>query len=99
MEIRVSHKIEYQVERGVPVADLVASLLATEQLLRDTAPLLQECFPGLTIEKIEVSVGEISEGSLRELLFVTLFAAFQKDLDKDVPAAIEQLTGAHVPAG
>jgi hypothetical protein len=99
MEIRVPHQIVYEVTEPVPVSDLVASLLATERLLQDTGPLLQEFFPGLGVQKIAVSVGEISEGSLKEMLFVALFIAFQRDLERDVPAAIGGLTGAPVPGG
>ncbi|HWA30053.1 MAG TPA: hypothetical protein VG867_03095 [Rhizomicrobium sp.] len=99
MEIRVPHSIIYKVEKPVPVSDFIISLLASEQLLRDCAPLLEGCFPGLTVEKVEVSIGEITEGSLKEILIGTLFLAFQPALQKDVPMAIESLTGAHVPAG
>lgn len=93
IEIRVPHKILYQVDKPVPIADVIASLLATEQLMRNVAPLLEECFPGVHVEKIELSVGEISEGSLKEILYTALFLSIQKDLEKQVPAAIEYLTG------
>lgn len=99
MEVRVPHHIIYKVEKPVLVSDFVVSLLATEQLIRDCGPILEALFPGLVVEKIEVAVGEIAEGSLSELIFATLFLSFQKTLESDVPAAIESLTGASIPAG
>jgi hypothetical protein len=45
-----------------------------------------------------VLVREISQESpLRELFIVGPIATFQIDLEKDVPAVIDQLTGSHIP--
>jgi hypothetical protein len=98
MEIRVPQIFVYETEEAVPVADIVTALLAAEQLFRDTAPILECCFPGVTIERVSVSVKEIAQNSpLREILYATVFLTYQSDLEKDVPAVIKSLTGSTVP--
>ena len=98
MDIVTPHQIVFETEEPVPISEIVASLLGAEQLFRDVGPLLEASFPGLKVEKINVSVREISQESpLRELFVVGLIATFQKDLEKDVPFVIEQLTGTHIP--
>jgi hypothetical protein len=98
MDVVTPHQIVFETNEPVPIADLVASLLGAEQLFRDVAPLLEAIFPGFRVERINVSVREVSQESpLRELFVVGLIATFQKDLEKDVPAVIEHLSGAHIP--
>ncbi|MGI8567647.1 MAG: hypothetical protein ACR2KT_00410 [Methylocella sp.] len=71
--INLPHQFVYETEDPVPVSDVVASLLAAEQLLRELALMLEGFIPGLSVEKIEVSVQEIRQGSLKEILAVALF--------------------------
>lgn len=98
MEIRVPHQITYDVPAAVTVAEVVESLLGAEALLREIAPLLEGCIPGLHVEKIDVSVRSISQESpLKEIFWGALFLTFQKDLEADVPKIIEDLFGVQVP--
>jgi hypothetical protein len=98
MEIRVPHQFTYNTKEDTPIADVVASLLAAERLLFEVKPLLESCIPGLRIEKISVSIREITQQSpLRELLFGTFFIAFQKDLERDVPEIVNRLMGVEMP--
>ncbi|MEJ0074647.1 MAG: hypothetical protein WDO17_04230 [Alphaproteobacteria bacterium] len=97
-EIIVPHRVVYYVEQPVPVADVVSALLATEQLLRETAPLLESCVPGLTIERVGISVRNLSQESpFVQSLIVAIYALHQKDLDKAMSKLAEQFYGAPVP--
>ncbi len=93
MDIRLPHQFIYETESPVPVSDVIASLIGAEQLLRELTPLLEGLIPGLSVEKIEVSVQEINQGSLKEILTIALFVAYQNDLEKDVTALLSKLTG------
>lgn len=96
--IEIPHRVVYATEYPVSVADVVASLLASEQLLRETIPLLEECIPGLTIEAINISVRQVSQESpLVQSLIVAIFALYQKDLDKAMPRVVEDFLGVKVP--
>lgn len=98
MDIVTPHQVIFETDEPVPISEIVASLLGAEQLFRGMGPLLEASFPGLKVEKINVSVRQISQESpLRELFIVGLIATFQKDLEKDVPKIIEHLTGTHIP--
>jgi hypothetical protein len=99
MDIVAPHQIVFETNEPVPIADVVASILGAEQLFRDIGPLLEICVPGLTVEKINLSVRSISQESpLKEIFILGLIAQFQKDIEKDVPQVIEKLTGGHIPA-
>jgi hypothetical protein len=98
VEIILPHRVTYQIDGRASVADVVEALLGTEQLLRETIPLLEGCAPGLTIEKIAITVERISQDSpLRQALYVALFAVFQKDFEKAVPMIAEKLFGLGIP--
>ena len=98
MEIILPHRVTYQIDGRASVADVVEALLGTEQLLRETIPLLEGCAPGLTIEKIAITGERISQDSpLRQALYVALFAVFQKDFEKAVPMIAEKLFGLGIP--
>jgi hypothetical protein len=98
VEILVPQRFVYGTAEPAPISDVIASLSAAETLLHSTGPLLEGLIPGLTIDRIDVSVREISQESpLREILLATLVATFQKDLEKDVPPILEKLTGIKIP--
>ena len=96
VEHRVPHEVYYETDEPISISDVVESLLGIEELLKSTGPVLEACFPGLTVERIQVSIKEISEGSLREVVFAAIFLTFQKDLEGEVPKLIETLTGSSV---
>lgn len=97
-EIIVPHTVVYEIDRPASVADVVSALLGAEQLLRETVPLLEGCIDGLAIERIQISVREISQQSpLRTALFAALVVVYQKDLEKAVPSIADKLFGVDVP--
>lgn len=99
MEIQFPHEFVYETAETADIADVIASLLGAEQLIRETAPLLQGCLQGVSIQKINVSVRSISQESpLRETLFVAMFLVYQKDLEHGVSVLSEQIIGSPIPA-
>jgi hypothetical protein len=92
----IPQRIYYELPTRAPVADVVASLQSINALLQEIGPILEGCVAGLKIEGIEVSLEEISEGSLKEIVWATIFLTFQEDLQMEVPGIVEQLTGYHV---
>jgi hypothetical protein len=97
-EIVLPHEVEYELGAPATVSDVVAALLGTEILLREVGPILETCIEGLTVEHVQVGIRRISQDSpLRIAFFTALVLAYQKDLEKAVPAIAEQLFGLHVP--
>jgi hypothetical protein len=83
---------------SVAVEDLIKSLEANARLIRASGDLISHLVPGLKIESKQVSVVRLSQESpLRELFAYSIVLAYQKELEKEVPALIEYLTGYQVP--
>lgn len=97
MEISIPFKVEYKTENPVPIPEIVDSLLSIQQILEEAAANLETFVPGLKLENVVIRVQEISHGSLKEILFIGLFAYFQEDLEREVPALIEEFTGVVMP--
>ncbi len=97
MDVTLWHGIEYDVDAPVAVEDLIKSLEANAKLLHRSADLLADLFPGLKFEPKQISVVRLSQESpLTELFAYATVMAYQKELEKEVPHLIEQLTGIHV---
>jgi len=97
MEIRVPHQIIYNTQTDVPVSEVVDSLLGAERLLIEIGPFLEEIIPGLAVDSIRVSVKEVYQGSLKEVLWAAIFIAFQKDLERDVPPLVNEIFDTDIP--
>jgi hypothetical protein len=93
-EYRLPHEVYYETKDPVSIADVIESLRGTEWLLLEMGPLLQVCIPGLIVDRIQVTVRNISEGgSLKEVVWAAIFLTFQHDLETDVPMVLENLFG------
>jgi hypothetical protein len=95
-EVVFRHGIEYPDNHGIPLSDIAATLIAQERLLPVVSGMLQELYPGLSIEKAAISLDNLRHGSLSEAFFVAIFIVFQKELESEVPELIEHITGVHV---
>jgi hypothetical protein len=94
VDVTIPHEIVYEVPGNTAVSDIIDSLRATEQLFFELLGLLEGLVPGLTVGGVRVHVSSLTQGSpLRELFFGTLFVTYQTDLEREVPALIEQFTG------
>lgn len=97
MDITLWHGIEYDTDEPVAVEDVIKSLEANAKLLRHSADLLADLFPGLEFQPKKISLVRLSQESpLSELFSYALVMAYQKELESEVPAIIEQLTGVHI---
>lgn len=92
MQVRFPHQVLYEVPGDVPVADAIDALLGAERLLLDMGPLVERLMPDLRVQ-VRIYVKEISQGSLREVLWVALFITYQTDLEKEVPDVLNKLFG------
>lgn len=98
LEILFPHNITYESEGVFPLQDIAATILATEGVVNKVGPLIEEVFGGVTVEQISVSLSSVTQESpLKEIFFASLIIGFQDDLDEEVPAFIEQLSGIAVP--
>jgi hypothetical protein len=92
------HGLEYPDNKGIPLSDIAATLLAQERLLPIVSEILEGALPGLHIEGIGASLDEMHQGSLTETFFIAILAVYQKDLEREVPELIQAITGVAVDA-
>ncbi|MGE0022237.1 MAG: hypothetical protein AB7S70_01230 [Hyphomicrobium sp.] len=97
MEIVVPHRVEYEVKDLVSVQELIGTLQANQTLAEELGPLLEGMIVGLTVQRVQLQVRDISHGSLREYFFLALILAFQDDLKGGVPPMVEALLGVQFP--
>lgn len=91
-EIRLPLSIIYETEGVTPVSDVIEALKATDAIVSDAVSLLPSIFDGLRIEKSSLNVRTLTQESpLREVFFISIFLAVQEDLEREVPALIEDL--------
>ena len=91
-EIPLPLSITYETEGVTPVADVITALQATEALVKDAASVLRRFIDGLQVEKCSLNVRPLTQESpLREIFFISLFLAFQEDLEREVPSVLEDL--------
>jgi hypothetical protein len=91
-EIRLPLSITYETEGITPVGDVIEALKALDALTKDAVSVLPSLIDGLRVEKCSLNVRSLTQESpLRELFFISLFFAFQEDLENEVPAMIEDL--------
>jgi hypothetical protein len=96
MKVDFVHKIEYTNNNSIAVADVANSLIANKAIVRSIKEILENCIEGVAVD-VEVLFKEATHNSpLKEIMGASLFVAFQKDLEKEVPAIIEKITGMHV---
>lgn len=95
-ELRFSHGFYYPDNHDIPLSDIAATLIAHERLLPIVADALEKIVPGLSVDDRKIFLERIERSSLKEAFFVALFVAFQDDLEQEVPALIEAMTGVHI---
>jgi len=91
-EVHLPLSITYETEGVTPVADVITALQATDALVQDASSLLPSLIEGLHVEKCSLNVQRLTQESpLREIFLISLFLAFQDDLEREVPAVLEDL--------
>jgi cell division protein FtsB len=98
MRFDVPFEVHYLTPGTVPIEDVIDGLLAAKLLIEEGGYNLSNLVPGLHIEQVSVIVRSITQESpLREILFAAIYLTTQKDLEREVPAMIELLSGTQVP--
>jgi hypothetical protein len=98
MRVDIPFEITYETVGISPIEDVIDALVSAKLLIEEGGYNLTELVRGLQIESVQVSVRTVSQGShLRELLLVGIYLAVQQPLEREVPALVEELTGAAVP--
>ncbi len=98
MAIMLNHSVEYDFDKVATVSEVAATLIANEKLLLNAIDVLEGCVDGLEINNARVSLKSVVHNSpLKELLGVTIFLTYQKDLEKQIPEIVQALTGMDVP--
>lgn len=94
MEQVLPFAITYDVEDQLPLSDVAESLIAIERVTREIAPFLSDIISGFEVSAAKIGIKEITQASpLKEIFFISLFFTYQKELETEVPAIIEKLTG------
>lgn len=93
MKIDIPFSVEYKTANAVPIPEIIDSLRCLEIILQDAGKNLENFIHGLEVQKLDIRVQEISHGSLKELLVVSLIYVFQEDLENNMPDIFEDLTG------
>lgn len=93
MELVLPHRVEYYVERPVPIQDVIGTLQAQQRIVSDLGHLLEGVVDGIRVDRIELRVRSIEVSSLKEAFFVALLLTYQSDLQTEIPAVIERWTG------
>lgn len=91
--ITFEHGLYYPDNHDVPLSDIAATLIAHERLLPIVVDAFEKLVPGLSIDDRKIFLRSIERSSLKEAFFVALFVAYQKDLDEEIPALFETVTG------
>lgn len=90
------HGLYYPDAHKLSLSDIAATLTAHERLLPVVRSILEHAISGIEVQSISIELDDITRSSLSEAFFVAIFVVFQKDLEKDVPAIIQSLTGYHI---
>jgi hypothetical protein len=98
MQVDLPFVVEYETPNMVPIDEIIDSLISIKMLLEEGSGNLPHFVRGLSVDQVQVYMRTISQESpLREVLLVSLFLAFQKNLEDEVPEVIQKITGTHVP--
>jgi len=90
-EIRLPLSITYETRIPTSVADVIVALQAAEAISKDAVSLLPSLIDGLQVDECSLNVHSLTEGSLKEALFLALLFTYQADLAEEVPPMIEDL--------
>lgn len=91
IEIRLPLSIIYETDIPTPIADVIAALAAADAIAADVVSLLPSLIDGLQIERSSLNVQSLTEGSLREALFLAMLVTYQNELAEEVPPMLENL--------
>jgi hypothetical protein len=98
MRFDIPFEVQYLTEGIVPIEEVIDAMISAKLFIEEGGYNLGGLIPGLNIEQVQVSVRSISQESpLREAFFAAIYLTLQKDLEREVPALFELVTGTAVP--
>jgi len=98
MEAIFEHDVIFGTSGDILVSDVARSLLANEEMLRLVGSVLENCFDGLVVQKIDVKFKSSTTNSpLKESLIVSIFTTWQSDINKVIPPMWGSITGVEIP--
>lgn len=81
MELAFDHNVVFNTRSEVPLADIARSLVATDMIVKRLPAVLENLFPGLRVERIEIDLKKAEAGSLIEDFVLKIIGDFQKDIE------------------
>jgi hypothetical protein len=97
VRVEFPFEITYLTEGTTPIDEVIDGLIAAKFFIEEGGYNLSKVVPGLHVEQVQVSMRRLSqESSLREVIFVAVYLTVQENLEREVPALVETLTGIHV---
>jgi hypothetical protein len=98
MQGELVHSVRYEFDEPATVAEVAASLVAQEKLLRDALQVLEACFPGLSIQESRVVVRSVSQASpLESDLRAFVVGVYSAELGQEMPDILQTLFGTDIP--
>lgn len=97
VKIELPHSIEYTMEEGLSLVEIAETLLANQVLVDRVPEVLEEIFPGLSIDSVKISLEQAETGSLHEEFIVYLYTEYQEHLEDGTIKIVEKLMGTEVP--
>ncbi|MEQ1543423.1 hypothetical protein [Methyloglobulus sp.] len=91
MELIINQQIYYSNKESVPLREVAESLMALDEVFKQSSSILEALFPGTTIESVEVFFNELQSGSISEDLFVKFVFGSQENLEKFIDNSRKQL--------
>lgn len=98
MRYDTNFAVRYLTEDPVSIREIIESLQGVETILGEMGYVLPKLVDGLQVQRIEVRVREIGQESpLREIFLVSLFLAFQEELESEMVENVASMTGYNIP--
>lgn len=91
MEIVTHHQIYYSNRELIPLREIASSLLALENIIKHSPFVLEQIFPGVTINETQVYIEKLDVGSLYEDIIVKFLFGSQARLDQFIEGTRETL--------
>src|SRR5258706_15445399 len=90
-DLQTAHQLFYDTTRPLRMWEIAEALIATEAILTRTGSILEELFPGTTVEQIEVFLQGLRSGSLYEDIVVKFVFGSQEKLDEFIQSTRQRV--------
>ena len=84
MEVIVNQQIYYSNKEWVPIGEIADSLLALEKLIKSSPDVIEQIFPGVLVQRVDVYINELRSDSIWEDLVVKFIFGSQENFDEQI---------------